>query len=184
MRNQFCQEKTTQAAGLLLRLRGGHMSHLKLIKLLYLADRQALLRWGRPITFDQHVSMNHGPVLSQTLDLINGGIPPEEAAYWRRYIGERVDHEVELRPDQDCPTDQLSEAEEDLLAEVFAEFGLFTRWQIRDYVHTLPEWKDPNGSMLPIHYDEILQAGGMAPEEIAQVMAELEERSRAEELFG
>ena len=32
------------------------MSYMKLIKLLYLADREALARWGRPITTDQYVS--------------------------------------------------------------------------------------------------------------------------------
>ena len=52
------------------------MSYMKLIKLLYLADREALLRWGRPITFDAYVSMDRGPVLSSVLDLINGGTAP------------------------------------------------------------------------------------------------------------
>jgi uncharacterized phage-associated protein len=46
------------------------MAYIKLIKLLYLADREALLRWGRPITTDRHVSMPKGPVVSQIYDLI------------------------------------------------------------------------------------------------------------------
>jgi hypothetical protein len=41
-------EKATEAAAKFLKLRGGRMSYLKLIKLLYLLDREALLRWGRP----------------------------------------------------------------------------------------------------------------------------------------
>jgi hypothetical protein len=32
---------------------------LKLIKLLYLLDREALLRWGRPVTADRYVSMDN-----------------------------------------------------------------------------------------------------------------------------
>jgi len=49
----FNERKATEAASVLLRLRGGQMSHLKLIKLLYLADREALDRWSVPITHDR-----------------------------------------------------------------------------------------------------------------------------------
>ena len=44
---------------------------LQLVKLLYFVDREALLRRGAPVTGDRMVSMDHGPVLSTTLDLIN-----------------------------------------------------------------------------------------------------------------
>jgi len=54
------------------------MSYLKLIKLLYIIDREALLRWGRPLTGDRYVSMDHGPVLSQTLNLITEEPRPDE----------------------------------------------------------------------------------------------------------
>lgn len=67
MRLRFNDRKATQAAALLLQLRGGKMSYMKLIKLLYLADREALLQWGRPITTDRYVSMNRDPVLSRIL---------------------------------------------------------------------------------------------------------------------
>src|SRR4051812_9596906 len=54
MRISFNEQKATQAAARLLELRGGRISYLKLIKLLYLADREALLQWGRPITTDSY----------------------------------------------------------------------------------------------------------------------------------
>ena len=44
----FSETKVTEAAVHLLRLRDGKMSYLKLLKLLYLADREALHRWGVP----------------------------------------------------------------------------------------------------------------------------------------
>ena len=46
------------------------MSYLKLIKMLYFLDREALLRWGRPVTTDRYVSMDNGPVVSRIYDLI------------------------------------------------------------------------------------------------------------------
>ena len=36
------------------------MSYMKLIKLLYLADREALAQWGRSISIDTYVSMDKG----------------------------------------------------------------------------------------------------------------------------
>jgi uncharacterized phage-associated protein len=81
MRLRFNEAKATQAAARLLRNRGGTMSYMKLIKLLYLADREALASWGRPITTGNYVSMDKGPVLSHVLDRINEGPSPDEPSY-------------------------------------------------------------------------------------------------------
>jgi uncharacterized phage-associated protein len=48
------------------------MSYLRMLKLLYIADRESLRATGRPITGDQMVAMEHGPVLSGVFDLIKG----------------------------------------------------------------------------------------------------------------
>lgn len=184
MRTRFREDKTTQAAAQLLRLRGGRMSHLKLIKLLYLLDREALLRWGRPVTYDWYYSMPHGPVLSFTLDLINGGgAAPGGESYWSRYIAERTGHEVQLREGSEAPRDQLSPAEEALIREVFETYGRMTRWQLRDFSHTLPEWRDPQGSSVPIDHADILRHAGLSAADIAQIREELEETALADALF-
>jgi hypothetical protein len=60
MKSKPHEVKATQAAARLLQNRGGRMKFLKLIKLLYLADREALSRSGRPITTDSYVSMDNG----------------------------------------------------------------------------------------------------------------------------
>jgi hypothetical protein len=48
---------------------------MKLIKSLYLADRTALIRLFRPVTFDSYCSLPYGPNLSRTLNLITEGAP-------------------------------------------------------------------------------------------------------------
>ena len=68
MRFFFDINKATQAAAHLVYLQGGKINLMALIKLLYLADREALLETGYPITGDQMVSMPHGPVLSRIYD--------------------------------------------------------------------------------------------------------------------
>jgi uncharacterized phage-associated protein len=72
---RFNERKATQAAAYLLKRRGGKMSYMKLIKLLYFADRVALSRFGRPITTDRYVSMDRGPVLSHILWRPTGTAP-------------------------------------------------------------------------------------------------------------
>ena len=162
MNLQYHQERATQAAARLLKLRGGTMAYMKLLKLLYLADRKALLDHGRPITFDRYVSMDHGPVLSQTYNLIVAEEQPGRSTYWRRYISEPQNYEVTLR--EEPPNGELSPVHERILDDVFAEFGGMGRWQIVEYLHTLPEWQDPRGSSLPIALRDVLRAGGLDDE--------------------
>ncbi|MGD0651719.1 MAG: hypothetical protein ABSA97_11370 [Verrucomicrobiia bacterium] len=46
MRSRFDEAKSTQMAGALLQLAGKRMNYMKLIKLMYIIDREALKRWG------------------------------------------------------------------------------------------------------------------------------------------
>lgn len=103
VRLRFNEAKATQAAARFLKLRGGRMSYMKLIKLLYLLDREALLRWGRTVTTDRHVSMPQGPVVSQICDLIREERPPGLESFWRAHISEPRNWEVELLDRGDLP---------------------------------------------------------------------------------
>jgi uncharacterized phage-associated protein len=143
------------------------MSYLKLLKLLYIADREALRRWGIPISHDRYVSMDHGPVLSRTYNLIKDG-----GSKWSRFISVPQDYEVRLL--ENPGVGKLSPAEESLLEEVFLEHGEKNRWTLVDLVHTFPEWKDPSGSSLPLSLREILLALGEPETEIQAVLQELQ----------
>lgn len=144
------------------------MSYLKLLKLMYLADRRALLEHGRPITFDRYVSMDHGPVLSQTYNLIVAEEAPDAHSYWREFVSEPLPgYEVALR--KEAPTGELSVEQLGLLERIFAEYGELGRWELVRVTHTLPEWEDPHGSSVPIALRDILRAGGMEDEEAEAV---------------
>lgn len=166
---RFNEQKVTEAAGLLLELRGGCMHYIKLLKLLYIADRQAFSEWGIPISNDNYVAMDNGPVLSQTYNLIKDG-----GRFWSEYISAPFgDYEVELsRP---LAVKKLSPAEEEILHRVFAEYGHQNRWKIVDFMHSLPEWKDPGGSSVPISTSDILRALDEPEENIRAIVAELEQ---------
>jgi len=184
MRLWFNEAKVTEAAVYLLKRRGGRMHYLKLLKLLYLADRTALLKWGRPITSDRYVSMDHGPVLSVTLNLINGGYA-DFGEMWSNAISAKDGAEVELRnPKLDFVPNELSQAEEDLLSSIFDQYGYWNRWKLVEYLHTLPEWQDPNGSAIPITYRDILAAGDKKPAEISMIEEELESLAAVDNILA
>lgn len=46
------------------------------VKFFYLADREHLIRYGRPISFESYYAMSYGPVASTVLDLLNGDLRP------------------------------------------------------------------------------------------------------------
>lgn len=174
MTSQLNEAKAAQAAALFLHFGSGRMSYMKLIKLLYLADREALLRWGRPITGDTYVSMSRGPVLSEVLNLITEGSVRGESHVWSDYISEPSGYDVTLRTDG--RTDELSRAEEKVIREVFERYGHIDKWDLVELLHQiLPEWTDPKGSAIPIHHADILRAAGRSEKEIAATESDLEE---------
>jgi uncharacterized phage-associated protein len=181
MRLRYREDKATQAAARLLWRRGAPMSHLKLIKLLYLVDREAFIRFGRPVTYDSYVSMPHGPVLSSTLDRINEA-EYYRGGYWDRHIGPKQNHQVALRGT--VPNDQLSRAEEQLIDEIFEKYGAMGRWELVEFTHTLPEWDDPQGSSRPIDPASILRDAGYSDDDIREIAADLDEVALADSIFG
>ena len=96
---------------------------LKLMKLMYLAERLSLKRYGDTITGDAFVSMPHGPVLSMTYDHMNGALSSDEGG-WETWVSDRADNAVALRdesmirtPEEDLTA--LSETDLECLNEVW-----------------------------------------------------------------
>lgn len=156
----FDEGKATQAAALFLKLRGGQMSYMKLIKLLYLADRTSLLRFGKPITMDRWYSMKLGPVLSNVLNLITDPSRVDSTGTWAQFISPPLgDREVSLLV-ENIPNDRLSLAEEKIVSQVFERYGGINRWDLVELLHkgeVAPEWKEPPmGSRIPISLHDVL----------------------------
>jgi uncharacterized phage-associated protein len=160
----FNEVKTTQAAAKLIALRGGGLDILELLKLLYLIDREALLRWRRPVTGDRFVAMKHGPVLSMVYDLTKS--PTAGTGYWQQCI-QKNDQRLTLK--KSVPDDEVSDREAELIVEVANKFEGIGKWTLRDFTHTLGEWKDPGDTSRPIYVEQILLAGGCTWDDIRDV---------------
>ncbi len=111
------------------------MSYMKLIKLLYLADREAIFLWGRPLTGDTYISMDNGPVLSKVLDKINYGKVPLIKSYWHKHISKPASYNVALAHEPEF--DELSKREIKLLAEIFEKYEEFDQREMVEICHKI-----------------------------------------------
>lgn len=159
--------KAAQTIAYLAVKNGRHpLNILKAIKLVYLADRESVLRSGYPIQDEQHYSMPHGPVNSTTYRFIKGEIPPVEADGWGEFLTDRNEHRVGLvnRHIDPDDLDELSDAEIAVLDDIWDRFGHMSEWQLVDWTHdphNVPEWEDPNGSAAPIPLRRMMEALGI-----------------------
>lgn len=180
MRFHFDQRKTAQAAAFLVQLHGGRLNYMKLIKLLYLADRHTLVERGLPITGDAMVAMPHGMVLSRTLNLINEG-PQSASTDWYAMVTPPANYEVSLsQPDPDL--DRLSRYELRVLRELAERFQHMDQWDLKHYTHELPEYVDPNGSSISVDPTTILAAEGITADDMRRVAQDAEELWRMGQL--
>jgi Protein of unknown function (DUF4065) len=171
----FNETKATQTAARFLHLASGRMNYMVLVKLLYLADREALLRWGRPMTFDTFYTMKLGPVLSNVLNLITEPSLPEEGRVWPQYISAPTQYEVELL--KEAGDSELSEAEEELIDEIFAQFKDYISrpFPFADLLHDiLPEVKRIESGRIPLEISDILRANHKSLMDIAAIEQELD----------
>lgn len=179
----FNEERAAQAAAFFLYRAGGRLPLIKLMKLLYLAEREAVRQFGEPIIGDKLVSMPHGPVLSITLELMNGA--SNYPVGWNRWITDREGHDLALAdagmirsPEEDLLDLSLDDLE--VLKTIWDKFGHWDKWKLRDYTHTggCPEWQDPQGSSHPIPMERLLQVLEFSSEKICATLEHLQEREQ------
>jgi uncharacterized phage-associated protein len=173
VRFTFNEGKAGEAAAYLLKWGEDPMGQMKLIKLLYLADRRAFEETGFPITGDQIAGLPKGPVLSETLNLIKGN---------RKGRGKVAEYVRPLTQDEGVrsvkvPSDEpafLSRFDMRILRAVHEEFGHLTGEELKDWLHrNAEEWtRPPNNSRTVIDPAAILKAVGKSDEEVAEIAAE------------
>ena len=177
---RFDFEKTLQAAAELLRGEPHRqMSRIRLLKLLYIADREALKETGRPITCDAVVAMEHGPVLSPLYDIIKG--ESVDSPRFDEYVGQQ-DHQLFLS--KDPGKGRLSRYDVRKLRDVSERYRERGEWEIVGETHEFAEWKknDPGKSSAalrssslrstsrPIPLEDILSAVGHSSERIQAII--------------
>lgn len=153
--NTFNVEKAAQVTAYFALREGGSIDELKVLKLVYIAERAYLDAYELPLTGDTLVATPHGPVLAETLDQVNGSIPHNSE--WKRYLGARFHRAVQAAPGVSIETlDHLSIANIEVLDEVWAKYGHLGGFALRDLTYDeCAERTDPNGSSRQISYSDL-----------------------------
>lgn len=139
--------------------RGQEMPHLKLMKLLYLAERTSIQMNKELILGDRLVSMDNGPVLSRTLDFMQGYRKPNNG--WDKWVSPKENHKVSLaRKYKSEDLDLLSVSIIKILKDLWKKHASRDEWDMVDYTHRYcKEWRNPKGSSEPIPYRTLLLKG-------------------------
>ena len=177
----FNIQRTLQAIAALLHFHGTkEMSYLRMLKLLYIADRESLKKTGQPITGDHVVAMKHGPVLSGVYDLVKG----EHSAWplWSEYF-RKVGYRIEMV--KDPGNGKLSKYDISKLRELAKRYEDHNEWEMVEIVHTFDEWKrnDPGDSSKPIPLEHILEAIGRLGDRDA-IVQEARDQEAFDRLFA
>jgi uncharacterized phage-associated protein len=172
----FNEKKAAQVAAFFVHKSKGSINVLKLMKLMYLSERKSFARYGEPIIGDRLVSMDYGPVLSRTLNHINGGRPSGDKG-WNYWIAARARHTIGLGRKLDDPNKQLlelSDAEFEILELMWKEYGHLDAFALAELTHKIcSEWEDPEGSAKDIPYQRLLAAVGFSEDIAAEVEARI-----------
>ena len=182
MHFRFNFEKSLQAAGVLLHLEEGRMPRMRLLKLLYIADREWLAEAAHPITGGRAHAMKCGPVLSDVYSLIKG--EATRSSEWSAHIQTRG-YAVKLI--RDPGRGKLSKEEVEKLTEISERCRNRDQWDLSDLIHEFPEWRRnlPAGDETSglISWEDVLKAQGKA--ELVEAAAEQEAARRyLDEVFG
>lgn len=163
----FNEKKMLQIISYLLSLHNNEMEKLKLIEELYLIDRASIDENNTSVSGDEFFSLKYGPVLSNTLNIIND-IPNGNS--WVEYLS--IYNNKKIRLIKPFDEGRLSKKDKYFIQLISDKYKNYTTSQLIEYTHTLPEWKRLKANNTKIRFADIMKALGKSDEEIAYVKEE------------
>lgn len=123
-----------------------NLTRYKCAKLVYLADKEHLNRYNRPITFDTYVALESGPVPSVTYDLTKGETKAKK--YSSKIVKLpfsvkkcRSDHKIS-NPTRQINRKIFSISDIRVLDEIIDEFAGKNCSELRELTHRHDAWKN------------------------------------------
>jgi uncharacterized phage-associated protein len=168
----FDSAKAAQAAAYFALRSGGKIEKLKLVKLLYLAEREAMAALDHPMFYDEFYSLKDGPVCSNALNGING---VTDTGTWSAYIIRNGNILVPTHKMEREEFDEISNAEMSILEQLWERFARSTSAEIRRYTHDhCAEYEEVFRGRRPISYLAVFQALGKSdPEGLVESVEEV-----------
>jgi uncharacterized phage-associated protein len=166
--------KLVQIVNYVLKKYDYRLNYTKLIKLLYIADRESLSRWGFAISGDKYCSMRQGPVLSGLYNFIKGNNRCEsiEQVEWNTTFY-KDGYDLVSHFEDSFSVDELSKAEISILDEVAERYADKSYSDLIGLVHSFPEWNkdaEKRNTSLILEKKAILKALGKSDEEVRNII--------------
>jgi uncharacterized phage-associated protein len=138
---EFNYKKATQALNYFARKNQNEsIDKLKVIKLMWLADRYHIRKYGRPITGDIYFAMPLGPVGSTVKDIseLCVFLSEEERDYASRYL--QAINNTTVKSVRDIDRSVFSESDLEALEFVHNNYSNFDQSDLVELSHKYPEW--------------------------------------------
>jgi len=132
IRFKYEEAKATQVILWFLH-RHGITDKLKLVKMVFFADREHLARYGRPIVGGAYCAMPYGPVSSELLNHIDKINDEKNPPFVLRGY--------QLHPQSQFNEDYLSESDVEILEEVDNKYGKCDPFTLSNITHQLKAYK-------------------------------------------
>lgn len=153
------------------------------VKMFYLADREHLLRYGRPITQESYVAMDYGPVASTVLDLFNhnrnvlarfGGAEGLPFTFARKQRSNGRELAILGEPRRQIDRSLFSKSDLRVFDEVIAKYGSYSFNQLFRLTHKhfayTRAWNERNGrNASQMRYEEMIES----PDDRERLLEEL-----------
>lgn len=146
------------------------MDYLRIVKLIYLADRKSIVRRGVPIVGGKYFAMRKGPAISEIMNFVG----QRNAPGWAESISPR--HGSEIRLQSEPVFTALSQSELDILDETVEEHRYRTTEELVTWCHEhCPEYEEvPANARKPIQVESILHAEHKSERQIQRIVHEAE----------
>jgi uncharacterized phage-associated protein len=170
LRFQFNPSKFANAVAYLAGACPGS-TKMTICKQLYFADKEHLVRYGRPILGDEYYKLKHGPVPTQGLDMLRGKAAAAKTALLKKYVTVLGDS---IQPKQMADKKVLSRSDLEVLDWVIEKYGRMTAAELRHASHSEPAYIKSRDAG-PIDYALFFDG---QPDSEVQDLAEAEQEAR------
>jgi uncharacterized phage-associated protein len=164
------------------------LTKLKAAKLMYFADKEHLLRYGRPVLGDVYFCLPYGPIPSISLNEMNDAIAApevedEDRTLFNEVLEVRAGAQPTFAAKNGFDSEVFSESEIEVLRETANRFGKLTAGQLVSLTHKELTWTIPNEHRTPegrspIPYELFFVGASADAQEILKTLLSEQEEKR------
>jgi uncharacterized phage-associated protein len=171
LRFRFRPEKFVNAVAYLAQA-CPNSTKLSICKQLYYADKEHLVKFGRPILGDHYYKLPHGPIPTRGLDMLRKKASAAENALFEKYVSVIGDS---VHPKQPADRKVFSKSDIEILDWVIRRYGRMSGLSLRNKTHTEAPWMKSDAGYA---IDYALFFEGRPESEKIKTLAEAEQESR------